>query len=290
MKKILFTIATLLIFSVQIYSQVEDRFGYFTDQDIEDFVKPLATTLGTAFNSGGYHSAKVADLFGFGISIQGMLILVPDDQLTFTPQGASGATSFETATIWGNEGAEIPTSEGWLVYPDGVDLSSIPVGYPQIYGSLMGTEVMVRYLPKIDLGETDIGFVGFGIKHSISRYIPLAPVDVAVQFMYNSFSMKDLVDASNIAINVHASKGFGLFTLYGGLQYESTSFDLEYTYTDPNNTNPALKDQTLSVSIDGDNNFRATIGGALQLAVVVLNVDFSIGSQSVVSSGLSFEF
>lgn len=113
------------------------------------------------------------------------------------------------------------------------------------------------------------------------------PVDFAVQILYNSFSMKDLVDASNIAFNVHASKSFGLFTGYAGLQYESSSMDLSYTYNDPNGTNP---DQDFTVSIDGDNSFRFTLGGTLKLAVVSLNIDYSLGSQSVATGGLSFEF
>ena len=80
-----------------------------------------------------------------------------------------------------------------------------------------------------------VGLLGFGIKHSISRYIPLIPVDVAVQILYNSFNfeyqdedMSTKIDASNLAFNAHASKSFGIVTPYFGLQYESATMDLEY--------------------------------------------------------------
>ncbi len=289
MKKFFFSLTIALFLFVSSYAQVEDRFGYLDDTQISDYVKPLVTTLGTAFNSASYHSASIPKLWGFGISFNAMIILVPDDQLTYTPKLPENyLESGETATIWGDKGGAFAGPDGFVVFPAGINKSSIPIGYPQISFSTMGTELLVRYLPKIDLGETDIGFWGVGISHSISQYIPLVPVDFAVQVLYNSFSMKDLVDASNIAFNVHASKSFGLFTGYAGLQYESSSMDLSYTYTDPNSQNPVSQDFT--VSIDGDNSFRFTLGGTLKLAVVALNFDYSLGSQSVVTSGLSFEF
>lgn len=288
MKKSLFTLTTVLFLTVISFAQVEDRFGYLDDTQITEYVKPLVTTLGTAFNSASYHSAGVSKLFGFGISFNAMYIFVPDDQLTYTPKLPDNySESGETATIWGDKGGAFAGPGGFVVFPAGINKSSIPIGYPQVYFSTMGTELLVRYLPKIDLGETDIGFWGVGIKHSFSQYFPLAPVDLAVQILYNSFSMRDLIDATNLAFNIHASKSFGLFTGYAGLQYESSSMDLSYTYNDPNGTGP---DQDFTVSIDGDNSFRFTLGGTLKLAVVALNIGYSLGSQSVLSSGLSFEF
>jgi hypothetical protein len=155
----------------------------------------------------------------------------------------------------------------------------------------MGTEVMLRYLPSIQLGdEEDLSMFGLGIKHSISRYIPLVPVDIAVQFLYNNLEVTNVMNLTSYAFNAHASKTFGVFTAYGGLQYETSSFDLEYTYTDPNGTNPALDGTKIKAEIDGANNFRFTFGGALKLAVIVINLDLGIGSQLVASSGLTFEF
>jgi hypothetical protein len=151
----------------------------------------------------------------------------------------------------------------------------------------MGTEIMLRYLPSISLSDDEeLNMFGIGLKHKISRYIPLSPVDISVQLLYNRLEITGVMDISAYAFNAHASKTFGLFTAYGGLQYESSTFDLDYDYTPPASSNS----QRISVSIDGDNNFRATLGGSLKLAVIVLNVDYSLGSQSVLSGGLTFEF
>ena len=97
------------------------------------------------------------------------------------------------------------------------------------------------------------------------------------------------MDITAYAVNAHASKKFGLFTLYGGLQYEASTFDLEYEFTNPSNL-PNVSAGKIKVSIDGDNNFRGTIGGSVKLAVIVLNLDYSLGAQSVFSGGLTFEF
>ena len=43
------------------------------------------------------------------------------------------------------------------------------------------------------------------------------------------------------------------------------------------------------MTIDGSNDFRATVGAALKLAVLVFNADFSFSSQPVASGGLTFE-
>lgn len=293
MKKVMTFFIFCLFLSMPLFSQVEDRFGFLNEENVVGYTKPFATTLGTAFNSGGYHSASVSSLFGFSLSFRGMYIMVPDDQLKFSPSLPNGYTgSIPTATIFGNKGGAYSGPDGYKVYPPGINESSIPVAYPQIAGSFMGTELMIRYLPSIDLGETSIGFFGAGLKHSISQYIPLFPVDMAVQIMYSNFSLKNIIDANNLAFNAHASKTFGVFTPYFGLQYESTSFELKYTVRgDPNSTNPALQnDREATVDIDGDNSFRATVGGALKLAIIVLNADVSLSSQTVFSGGLTFEF
>ena len=291
MKKIVLFVFFVFI-SGQTFAQLEDRLGFLTEQEVKDFVQPLATTIGVAFNTGSYHSAAVSKTFGFGVSFKYMMIFIPDDQLSFTPTNMpAGYTASEpTATIYGGSGTTYLGPAGFLGYPSGLDVTTVPMIFPQISASVLGTELMLRYLPELEVGDESLSLFGFGLKHSISQYIPLAPVDIAVQFLYNTFTVTDIVDVSNIAFNAHASKSFGVFTAYGGLQYESTGVDFEYTYTDPNNINPGLDDETISVSVDGENNFRFTVGAMVRLAVLALNVDYSLGSQGVFSTGLSFEF
>ncbi len=295
MKKSLLLL-TLLVFLVKpIFSQIEDRFSQLTETNAIEYARPFATTLGTAMNSNGYYTADIPAMFTFSISFRGMYILIPESQKNFTPtfNELGYQATKETATIYGDRGAAYAGPNGYIVMPPGINQSGIPVAYPQIGASFMGTRVILRYLPSISLGDNnDLSMFGIGVEHNISQYIPLFPVDLAVQIMYNKFEISGIMKLNNIAFNAHASKTFGLITPYFGLQYENTSLDLSYSIKgDPQNGDPSLNsDRDVTVSIDGDNNFRATVGAALKLAIVVLNADFSLSAQPVVSGGLTFEF
>lgn len=292
MKKLLTFFVLFILCSSSAFSQVEDRFAALNETNVKLYAQPFATAFGTAMNSGGYHSAKVSNLFGFSISFQGMYILIPDDQLTYSPALPDGYTTGPSATIFGDKGSAYAGPAGYITTPPGIDLSAVPMAIPQIGLSLLGTEVILRYLPDIDVGEKKLGLFGIGVKHSVSRYIPLIPIDVAVQVFYNTFKITDLIDVKNLAFNAHASKTFGILTPYFGLQFESTSLDLTYKINgDLASGDPTLQvDRNVSVSLDGDNSFRATLGASLKLAVIVLNADISLGSQTVLGGGLSFEF
>lgn len=293
MKKVFTLLVISFLFTNLGYAQIEDRFAALTEENIKEYAKPFVTTLGTAMNSGGYYTADIPTLFGFSLSFRGMLIMIPDDQKSFTPNLLPGYNADkETPTIYGPEqGAYYAGPGGYITMPPGIDMKSVPFAYPQIAASLLGTEVMIRYLPEIDISdENTISMFGIGVQHEISRYIPLLPVDVAAQILYNKIEVTNLMETSNFAFNVHASKTFGLITPYFGLQFESSTVDVTYDIeADPNN--PLLQEsRRVTVSIDGDNSFRATLGASLHLAIIVLNVDYSLSSQSILSGGLTFAF
>ena len=286
MKKALLPVL-FLIFSFQIQAQFADRLTDLVGNDLKQYATPLATFTGSYLNSAGYYSADVPSFFGVRIGLIGMMVLFPDDQTIFTLDNGE-----KTATFFGEKGAAVPGSEGYIVYPPGINLTSIPTGIPQIAVSTLGTEVLLRYIPAIELDDVETGLFGFGLKHSVSQYIPLLPVDIAVQFLYTSVSIENKAEEfdlsnTNTAFNVHASRGFGLLTLYGGLPYESTSMDVNYVFTGSSILgNP---DEKIKLNLDGDNNFRFTLGAALKLAVLVINADVNLGSQTVFVAGLNFE-
>lgn len=292
MKKVFFMLILSLLFVRPSFSQ-QDQFSFLNESEVGKFAQPFATSLGEGLNSGGFYTAQVPQLFGIGVSVRYMYILIPSDQMTFTPDLPSGYNaSTPTATFWGDKGGIYSGPNGYIAYPNGVNQTSVPFIMPQVTASLLGTEVLIRYLPKLTVGGKDLNFFGFGIRHSISQYIPLIPVDVAVQLLYNKLSVTGIIDASSLAINGEVSKSFDPVTIYGGLQYESSKFDLSYTLKgDPNSGDPSLRqDRNISASVNGLDNFRVILGASLKLAVLVLNVDYNISSQTVISGGLSFEF
>lgn len=293
LKKLIFLIAVFGLLTGKVFSQFDDRFGSIDENDIINFAKPMVTTLGTGLNSGGFHTAKVAKIFGFSIGIKGMMIFIPNDQLTFDPKLPAGYASGDpSATIWGDKGGIYSGPYGFIPYPDGFNQTSIPFGVPQASISALGTELLVRFIPSIKVNNDEFNFFGIGVKHTISQWIPLIPVDVAVQVLYNKLEVTNLISSTNLAFNAHASKSFGVFTAYGGLQYESSNFKLDYKIKgDPASGNPLLRtDRDIEVDIDGDNTFRIVIGGALNLAFLTISADYSLGSQSVFTGGLTFGF
>jgi hypothetical protein len=293
MKKYILFFILCISLSDHITAQ-EDRFRQLNEKNIIGFTKPLATTLGSGINSAEFYSAYIPKSFGFSISLRAMLISIPNKQLTFTPELPEGYIIDEPSpTFWGAKGGvSYLGTDGYISMPGGIDEKLIPLVMPQITAGFMGTEVLLRFIPKIKTGQEELSLWGVGISHSISQYIPSIPLSIAIQAMYNKLKLSDIVDGTNFAVNAHVSKSFGLFTTYSGLQYESSKFNLNYTLKgDINSGDLSLRiDRKISAEVKGDNNFRFILGGALNLSVIVINADVNLGSQIVITSGLSFVF
>lgn len=289
MKKLSVLFLVLFLTAPLSYSQFMERFEALNDVNIIGYAKPFSTSFGLAMNSGGFYTADIPALFGFSIGFRGMYILIPEDEKTFTPVLSAGYNPGEVATIYGDKGGAFAGPNGYQVTPPGLNKSSIPMAYPQVTVSFMGTEVLLRYLPTVKFSdEHDVSMFGIGVRHNFSQYIPLFPVDVAVQVLYNTMEISNLMESDNLAFNIHASKTFAVITPYIGLQYESSSIDLDYTYK-PEPGVPAL-DQRLKVTLDGENSFRAIIGTSLSLGFFALNVDVGFSKQTVLTGGLTFGF
>jgi hypothetical protein len=289
MKKFSVLFFFLIFFTPLSFGQYLERFEALNDVNIQDYARPFVNTFGLSMNSGGFYSASIPSIFGFSIGVRGMYILIPEESKTYTPTLSPGYSPGEVATIYGHKGGYFAGPNGYQVTPPGLNKSAVPMAYPQATVSLLGTEVLLRYLPDVKFSdEHDINMLGVGVRHSITQYIPMSPVDVAVQILYNRFEVSNLMESSNLAFNIHASKSFVVFTPYIGLQYESTSLDIDYTYKpDPD---LGLSDQRLNVTIDGDNAFRGVIGASLDFVFLVFNFDVSLSTQTVLTGGLTFAF
>ena len=144
--------------------------------------------------------------------------------------------------------------------PNGGNLNNIFVGVPQLeIGSLFGTELLIRFIPKIDMGTYigEFSFWGLGLKHSISQYFykdknrdgnnrikeHIAPFDLAVQAVYQRTSLVNSVGvtqstlSSNTDIycfNINASKQINNWLeIYSGLNYELLDITGKYEYLLP---------------------------------------------------------
>jgi len=283
------------------YGQVGVGIFSLAPDDAKEYSKPLATYFGTYFNSGAYYSADLPQTFQFKFSIIGMYSIIGDGQKTFTPNpGVEGySNSGSTATFVGGKGSYQIGSGGFLAYPGGFDVGGVGAGIYQLAGSYYGTELMLRFFPSIKINDVTTGLWGIGLKHNISQWFQGMPFDLAVQVLFNNFNLENnsddeteyiMFDSKNFAINAHASKTFSeMFIVYGGLQYESSSMDLDYYFNDPNELYPSIRDTRQSTSVDGDNVFRFTAGGAIKLLPVVFNLDFNLTTLFTIAGGISLQ-
>jgi len=293
---------SVLLFSSLSFSQIGVNLNSLASNDAKEYVKPVSTWFGTFFNSGTYYDASVADFFGFKFNLIGMWTIIPENQKSFNPnpQLTGVGDVGPTATVFGNKASYYLGSKGFYTYPSGLSLNAVPSGIYQFAASTYNTELLLRFFPRTKFDETKVGIFGFGIKHEISSYIPMLPVDIAVQILYNNFNFEfndgDPVNytklkSNNFAFNVHASKTFaGMFIVYSGLQYESSSMDFSYYFEDKNNYYPATGNKIQNLSVDGDNNFRFTLGGAVKLGVFVVNADLNLTTLTTFTTGLSLDF
>jgi hypothetical protein len=293
---------SVLLFSSTSLSQIGININSLQPGDAQEYLRPLSTWFGTYFNSGAYYDADVSEVFGFKFSIIGMWTVIPDDQKTYQPNpNLPGVENVDpTATAFGNKASYYLASNGFYTYPTGLALNAVPSGIFQFAGSMFNTELMIRFFPEVKFDNAKVGLIGFGIKHEISSYFPEIPVDIAVQILFNNFNFEfddgdpvnyTKVKSNNFAFNVHASKTFsGMFIAYGGLQYESSSLDFSYYFEDTNNYYPATGNQKHDLTLDGDNNFRLTFGGAFKFAAFVIHADVNLTKFTTYTTGLSLDF
>lgn len=274
----LFTVNQGLAQGVDPGADLTTKLQEVAEDNAVGYMQPFATALGTAINSGLYHTAKIHGIPGFDFGIRAMVVSVPTEGLTY-----ESTLGTETSTVFG----ELVSPDQLL--PGGLDISTVFFAVPQVtIGLFMGTEINIRYLPEIEI-SSDIGSIdltGFGISHSIDQYmpvpLPLLP-QLSVGYMRQEFNVGDILSSTHTAFNLRLSKSVPLITAYVGAQIESTDMDLTYTL--------AGTTTDVNVSLEGDNGFRFT--GGLRVTVfpfVGVNVDYSAGEYNAINVGLTFSF
>ncbi len=272
-----------------LHAQIDDLIERYAGVNADGFIEPLITGFGADLNSGLYRSARVPRMgLHLNIAINGMLAIFPDDQRTFT----AATTGFffppkevETATIIGDGRGTIVTSPSGTeyIFPGGYDMKSFLIGVPTVtVGSIMGTEASLRYF-KAKLNEDigDISLLGFGVRHSISQYFPLLPVDIAAGVFYHKFQISEIVDSKVYCVHAEVGKSLSIIDVYGGLGLESNKAKVEYTF------DSGVGTEQVSIDVSGKNKFRMTAGVGFNFALFHINLDYNLGNQNVVNAGIS---
>jgi hypothetical protein len=170
-----------------------------------------------------------------------------------------------------------------------VNVPVIPFAIMQLNaGSIAGTDVFVRYLPKVTLGSyASVSAWGVGIQHSLGKDFKM-PIDVTFAFSTHSLTLndskgKELMGMTSFSASTMVSKTFGIITLYTSFQYEKSTSTINYIITEP-----AAKH--MNYSQENENSIRAITGFNLKMGPVNLTADYNFAKNSAVSMGLGFGF
>ncbi len=324
MKKF-FVSLLLIIFVTSIFADVQKKLEQFGKDNGIMYVEPLVTAFGTTMNTGLFNTAKVLKPFAFGLNVNMMAAFVPKEDNTFTairpdlfivnPIDTTQVIylyedeELESATIFGEDGTtfehnpfldtiigEEDAAQLDIPLPNGANLPAVPFLMPQFnLGLPFGNEIMIRGFPKVEINKDigDLGFWGVGLKHSVSQYIPLIPIDIAVQAAYQNLYVGDLLTFSNFNANLEVSKKLLMWTLYTGVGYDKTNVTAEYDYTYKivNQENEIEEvEQKIKFDVDGENEVRATAGIRYSLLLLKLYADYTISKYSVFNAGIGISF
>jgi len=292
------------------------------------YVTPLFQGWAADLNSAIYHSADLHDILGFDIGVKVSATRMKDEdktylftmpsQLTVSYPGFGNitlhagtdydATVTAPTAVGPSEPAHITirNQTGAFAVLNGKDLVTLPGGFapaaigvplfiPQVaIGLPLGFEVTARFIPTVKLGDYGkVNYLGFGLRHDIDQYIPFCPVDIAVHFMTQKFTLKDssnndVLKGSGTAFGVEVSKKLLILTLYGGFQLESGKFELSdfnATYVDPASQR-IVTGTVPGFTIESKNKNRLTVGARLLLLFINAHVEYSIAKSPVIAAGV----
>jgi hypothetical protein len=248
--------------------------GYTEQQKKEyltNYMKPFITAFGTCMGGAMYHRANVKTLPRFDAGMSFVFVPIPDKNKKCLDPDKN-----EVASVFGSKSA---TGIG------GTGVSSLFI--PQLHlnlGLISNFELTVKYLG-FNIDEFgDITLWGFGIKYGLSDLIPIPtfPIDLSIQAMYQRFQLGNWIDAGTFGMNLQVSKSFPLFPLsiYSGIGFENSSIAID--------TDELMENQTEigDVSIDGENNFRLTLGISYSLMIINIHADYNIGEYHSVGLGV----
>ncbi len=249
---------TVILFSMtKIYSQdLAGEFSKMAEDSSKVFTQVLTNSLSSNLNSGMFQITKPGNKFSIYFGVKA------------------------SATFLGSN-EKLPGTTA--------DVPAIPFAILQLgVGSVAGTDIMVRYLPKINLGNyASISAWGTGIQHSLGKDFKM-PVNITFGLSVHSLSLndskgKELMGITSWSASTMVSKTFGIITLYTSFQYEKSNSSVNYTITEP-------VAKRMNYSQENENSIRAITGFNLKMGPVNLTADYNFAKNNAVSMGLGFGF
>lgn len=287
---------------------------------IDAYFSPGITGFGAGLNTGWAGTARPHGLLGFHLRVGASLSRVPSGDRTFTLASEDleqltidNPAIGSSPTIAGEEDAprydlRLPSGD-IITMPEG---SGFPFAPTPVVGAGVGigrdTELMLRLIPPIDIGENDgtISLLGAGVKHGLNQWLPggaQIPVDLSVMAHYARFNLDATLDeeadhdltwtTSAWAATALVGKSLPVLSVYGGVGVEasSTAIALKGTYEveDEDGDLTSIEDP-LDLDFDRGTLLRALAGLQVQLGVFALQVEGTLADYASVTAGVGLVF
>ena len=299
----------------------------------EGYISPGTEGMIHSMANGWIQSAEVKKPLRFDVSIVGSASFIKDEHKTFTVNTADynnlrfrdGSTVKQVATAFGENESDIMvysvvqdgnfTTEVEFSLPQGlasVNMNVLPTAFLQgRIGVFKGTEVKLRYFPKIKQEDVEVGLFGVGLQHEFTTWLPaekVFPVAISGIVAYTNvaagfdFTNYEIVTGSNQRFDlnmnswlfqIQASTKMKVVNVYGGLGYVSGNSDFKvlgtYKVVDGIPLNEITNEFTDPFTVKNTvSDFRATIGANLRLGFFGMHVDYNLAKFNNVSVGLHF--
>ena len=340
MKNLIFSILTLSFSVTSVNAQLFDGIENILLTSTEDarilaegYTAPIGKTLTYALNSGWATSAKTHKKLGFGLTIGGAAPFVPDVDQVFTPTGLTSLSvpSGSLSTVFGKGGDQELNFlfsesvlgnkieyEGKLSFPGGLKdelpLGTVPAPIVQAsVGVVFDTDLLVRFIPTMEMQGSTFSLTGFGLKHNIMQYFgPLdkLPLNVSLlaaiskaSFEYdlsdstfggNSTNRKMTFEADTFTIQALASIDLPIISAFAGLGYNagdsqfnvSGDYSIDYGIT---GIDPRILKDPISIASDASG-VMGIVGARLNLLFLKIFANYTIQEYNTLTAGISFNF
>lgn len=332
-KRILVTCLVCLPFFT--YAQDENDLVNFLDAGRADasklmnaYLNPVIEGLSYGFNGGWYTTAKAHKTLGFDIGVSLNAVFIPTSKNYFTP----GSLNLEVADLVSPASGKAPTivgpedatsysidvngdnvSDGTFDGPKGLDFKDLikvngvlaPTAQIGI-GIYKNTDLKIRWMPEVDVGESKIKLIGFGVLHDIKQHIPgikILPFDLSVLVGYTNIkgstsmagrfdkptsdTRPQIMDYDMDAWLFQAliSKKIAIVTFHGGIGYNTikATSDVTGSYIIPGSPQGIKDPVSLRFKNKG---LRISAGMRLNLGPIFLNGEYTLQEYSTLSVGL----
>jgi hypothetical protein len=307
----------------------------------EGYSAPMGKVLTYALNSGWATSAKTHKKLGFGLTIGCAVPFVPDTDQVFTPTGLTSLSvpSGSLPTVFGEGGdQELNFSfsesffgnevefDGKLSFPGGLKdelpLGTVPSPFVQAsVGVVFDTDLLIRFVPTMEIQGSKFSLTGFGLKHNIMQYFgPMdkLPLNVSLlaaiskasfeydlsdsPFVENSSNQKITLEADTFTLQALASIDLPIISAFAGLGYSSgnSQFDLrgkylidinDYSETDGLPEMDIVREFENPISIASDaSGVMGIVGARLNLLFLKIFANYTIQEYNTLTAGISFNF